>query len=237
MDRNSLTDFEDIEKMLSDKGWTLAKFLRMSAEKNSQTLNLDNINQQKFKDCYDIIEKKQYKTEEKGKKLEELISILFEGYEGLIEVIRNCRTSSNEIDLLLDWSEKARRANLNSAYTCIENGFLCECKNYGKKVSVTYIGKFFSLLCVSNVKLGIMIAWEGVSGGSSSWNYGTGLIKKIALKKDIYILVIDKDDLKKIYNGKTNIFSLIYEKHKALQYNIDYSKYICKHNAEKHFVD
>lgn len=24
---------------------------------------------------------------------------------------------------------------------------------------------------------------------------------------------------------------------KALQYNIDYSKYICKHNAEKHFVD
>ena len=91
MDRNSLTDFEDIEKMLSDKGWTLAKFLRMSAEKNSQTLNLDNINQQKFKDCYDIIEKKQYKTEEKGKKLEELISILFEGYEGLIEVIRNCR--------------------------------------------------------------------------------------------------------------------------------------------------
>lgn len=92
-------------------------------------------------------------------------------------------------------------------------------------------------MCVSNVKLGIMIAWEGVSGGSSSWNYGTGLIKKIALKKDIYILVIDKDDLKKIYNGKTNIFSLIYEKHKALQYNIDYSKYICKHNAEKHFVD
>lgn len=233
----SNNSFEDIGKILESEGWTLQHFLKMSAEKNSQTLNLDVTSQQKFKACYDIIEKKQYKSGEKGKKLEELMSILFQAYNELIETRRNCRTSSNEIDLLLDWSEKARISNLNSAFPCIENGFLCECKNYSKKVDVTYIGKFFSLLNVSDTKLGIMVSWEGVSGATSSWSYGVGLIKKIALKNNIYILVIDKDDLKKIYNGEMNIFSMIHQKYKAMQNNIDYSKYISKHDAEDSFTD
>ena len=33
--------------------------------------------------------------------------------------------------------------------------FLGECKNYDKAVSVTYIGKFCSLLLTTNIKIGI----------------------------------------------------------------------------------
>ena len=76
-----------------------------------------------------------------------------------------------------------------------------------------------------------MISWDGVTG-RSKWSDSKGLIKKIALREKRYIVVLDKYDLKKICEKENNIFSLIYDKYTALKNEIDYDKYILKHEVE-----
>lgn len=141
-------------------------------------------------------------------------------------VRKNCRTSTNEVDILVDWSEKSRLFGLNSAYPCFGDLVLCECKNYNKSVGVTYIGKFASLLSVTKAKIGIMVSWEGITG--KKWEYGCGLIKKLALAEKREIIVIDKNDLREIRNGNSNLLNIVHKKHLALITDIDYQKYIQK---------
>ena len=52
------------------------------------------------------------------------------------------------------------------------------------------------------------------------------------LHESKYIIVIDKNDLKKICDREKNLFSLIYDKYVALKEEIDYETYIVKHEAE-----
>ena len=161
-----------------------------------------------------------------------MTSILFEkSVENLFDVYRNCRTSTNEIDLLIRWTENARLSGINNAFPCFGESFLAECKNYDGSVSVTFVGKFCSLMSVANTNFGIMVSWDGVSG-RTKWNDSKGLIKKIALHESKYIIVIDKNDLKQICDRKKNLFSLIYDKYVALKEEIDYETYIVKHEAE-----
>lgn len=122
-------------------------------------------------------------------------------------------------------------AGINNAFSCLGDIFLCECKNYEGKVDVTYVGKFCYLLRTCNSTVGIMIVWEGITA-RGAWSDAKGLIKKNVLKDEKYIIVIDKEDLKRIYERKTNIFSIIYNKYIALKNEIDYDKYIVKHEAE-----
>ena len=120
---------------------------------------------------------------------------------------------------------------MNQVFSCFGDSFICECKNYSSAVSVTYVGKFFSLLRLARVQLGIMIAWEGVTG-RNRWSDAEGLIRKIALSEHIFIVTVDQNDLQRIFEQQTNIFSLINDKYHALQHDIDYSKYIQRHPAE-----
>lgn len=173
---------------------------------------------------------------QKGKKLEELTSLLFEkSVENLFDVYRNCRTSTNEIDLLIRWTENARLSGINNAFPCFGESFLSECKNYEGPVSVTYVGKFFSLMDATNTNFGIMVSWDGVSG-RTKWSDSKGLIKKIALHESKYIIVLDKADIKQICDKKKNLFSLIYDKYTALRAEIDYDTYIVKHEAEAYMT-
>ena len=86
-------------------------------------------------------------------------------------------------------------------------------------------------MAVTNTDFGVMVSWDGVTG-RSKWSDSLGLIKKIALGEKRYIIVLDKYDLKKIYNKEKSLFSIVYDKYTALKYEIDYSKYIEKHEAE-----
>lgn len=225
------------ENFLKDIGLSLPEFVALMGKHNSPVLNLGEKQYKKFVEIYEKIEKHTYEKNEKGKLLEELTYVLFQkGYPILIDCYKNCRTSTNEIDLQLAWTEHARISGIQNAFSFLEDFFLCECKNYEKKVDVTYVGKFYSLLSVTRSDIGIMIAWDGITG-RSSWNDAKGLIKKIALKDNIYILSIDKKDLKKIYNKKSNIFSILRDKYLALKNEIDYSKYIEKHEAEDEMLD
>lgn len=172
--------------------------------------------------------------QKKGKLLEDLTKELFINQcENLFTCIKNCRTSTNEIDLLIEWSENARNLLINLVYKFFGDSFICECKNYNKAVNVTYVGKFCSLLSISNVNLGIMISWNGVTG-RSKWSDAKGLIKKIGLKENIYIIVIDKNDILELCEKKKNLFTLVKDKYNALKYDIEYSKYIKLHEAEEH---
>lgn len=73
---------------------------------------------------------------------------------------------------------------------------------------------------------------EGVTA-RSKWSDSVGLIKKVALKEDKYVIVLDKNDFCRIYKKEANIFSIINDKYWALKNEIDYEKYILKHDAEE----
>lgn len=110
----------------------------------------------------------------KGKALEELVSYMFEATGGYFEIYNNIRNGANEVDLFVCFSNKGRYLSraLGEKYSDI----ICECKNYEKKVSVTYVGKFYSLMQSTNNKIGIMFSYDGFSG--QSWNAAAGLAKK-----------------------------------------------------------
>lgn len=222
---------EQVEDLLNEAGYTLSDLIRASGRYNSSLLMLDDANCEQCIELYNTISNGGLARGEKGKKLEELSTILFEkSVENLFDVYRNCRTSTNEIDLLIRWTENARLLGLNNSFPCFGESFLCECKNYDGPVDVTYVGKFCSLMLVTNTDFGVMVSWDGVTG-RSKWSDSKGLIKKIALRDKRFIIVLDKNDLEQICNKKKSVFSIVYDKYTALKNEIDYSKYILKHEA------
>lgn len=223
---------ENIGQLLNQAGYTLADLIRESSRTNSKLLMMTDENRDKCIEIYDIIKNGSLSSGTKGKKLEELTYILFnKSVENVFDVYRNCKTSTNEIDLMIRWTENARLAGINSAFPCFGESFLCECKNYKGPVDVTYVGKFGHLMTISNVDFGIMVSWKGISG-KTKWDAAKGLTKKFALHENKYIVVIDKDDIFEICEKKKSIFSLIYDKYMALKFEIDYSTYLKKHGAE-----
>ena len=222
---------ERVEDLLNEAGYTLTDLIRTSSKYNSSLLMLDDESCKQCIELYNAISNGGLTRGEKGKKLEELSAILFgKSVENIFDVYRNCRTSTNEIDLLIRWTENARLSGINNAFPCFGESFLCECKNYNGPVRVTYVGKFSSLMSDTNTDFGIMLSWDGVSG-KNKWSDSKGLIKKIALRDKRFIIVLDKNDLEQICYKKKNLFSIVYDKYTALKNEIDYSKYILKHEA------
>lgn len=220
--------FEQATKLIEEHGYSIHDYLYAVEAYGSSILGLSAKAQEAFNCYYDLLIAGVTDNQKKGELLEKLASSLFNN--DLFCVRRNCRTSTNEIDILIDWSEKARLLGLNSAYPFLGELILCECKNYKKSIGVTYIGKFASLLSTTRTSTGIMVSWEGVSG--QSWSYGSGPIKKLALAEKKNILVIDKHDLEHIRSGSSNLLSILHEKHLSLITDIDYKKYIQSHEAE-----
>lgn len=226
------TIVDQVSQLLKENGYTFSDMMREFGANNTSLVNLSSDLQNKFNQYYDQLISGDCQKHTKGQLLENLTELLFNSE--LFCVRKNCRTSTNEIDILVDWSEKSRLFSLNSAYPCFGDLVLCECKNYNKPVDVTYIGKFASLLCVTKATIGIMVSWEGITG--PKWQNGCGLIKKIALSEKREIIVIDKDDLKEIRNGNSNLLNIVHKKHMALITDIDYQKYIQKHEAEEGLI-
>ena len=117
----------------------------------------------------------------KGEALENLVSYLLTISGNIFNVDRNLRTSTNEIDQIVTLTPQGK---VLLTYHLIDpklDTFLGECKNYDKAVSVTYIGKFCSLLLTNNIKIGILFSYYGTSG--TGWSNGAGLNKKFYLHK------------------------------------------------------
>ena len=228
--------FREVEEVMNRSGYTLADLMKASSRYKSSLLMMSDNDILKYREIYDCISNGGLESGEKGKKLEELSMLLFKkSVSNLFDVYRNCRTSTNEIDLLIRWTDTARVAGINGAFPCFGECFLCECKNYDGAVNVTFVGKFDSLMAVAGTKLGIMVSWDGVTG-RNNWSDSKGLIKKIALSEKRYIIVLDKFDLNKIYSRQESVFSIVYDKYIALKNEIDYSKYIQKHESEDSMI-
>ena len=170
----------------------------------------------------------------KGTALEKLVRYLFQISGGLFEVDCNLRTSTNEIDDLITLTPKGKLLLSRNLINKRLNIFLGECKNYHKPVTVTYIGKFCSLLLTNSVKLGILFSYHGISG--QGWCNGSGLIKKFYLHKEdlderYCIINFSIDEFRSILSGK-NLLQIIEEELRSLQFDTDYTRYLSKHPAE-----
>lgn len=171
----------------------------------------------------------------KGKLLEDLVHFLFENSGHTYKVKRNIRTSTNEIDDLIELTAKGKTLAGVRILDLKGDFFLCECKNYNKKVGVTYVGKFCHLLQSSNCRLGIIFSYHGISG--TNWNGATGITKKFHLLRQrydekYYVISFDITDLDKIVNGST-LSELISQKCRALDIDTDFEKYLVCHPAEE----
>lgn len=193
-----------------------------------------------FKQLFDFCEKVNSVTEYKGKTqaqttrlkgqiLEKLTRFMFEYTGGLFEIYENLGTNTNEIDLFLKFTNKAKLfvSIIGNQYSKM----ICECKNYKKPIDVTYIGKFYTLVECSKIKIGLMVSWHGLGG--EEWRDGVGLVKKIFLLRErledrTYILDFNKRDFKKILEGYP-LVKILDEKCEELQLAIDFTKYFQKH--------
>ncbi len=170
----------------------------------------------------------------KGECLESLVSHLLKVSGNIFYVDRNLRTSTNEIDQVVCLTNMGKMLLGHNLINKKLDTFLCECKNYNKSISVTYIGKFCSLLLTNQIKLGIIFSYHGISG--IGWRDGSGLVKKFYLSKenveDRYCIInFSIKEFDSILNGK-NLLQIIDEQIKSLQLDTDYSKYLQKHPAE-----
>lgn len=155
-------------------------------------------------DKFKIVNGSAASTADKGKTLEEIVSFLLHK-SAVFEVYENVRTSTNEIDLLTRLSPKGEYF-LQQGLLNFERAFLCECKNYDKGIDVTWVGKFFSLLKVSQNSLGIIFSFHGLKG-RGGWNSALGLTKKIYLsdKDDVKIIDFNIKDFEAIASGASFI--------------------------------
>ncbi len=162
-------------------------------------------------------------TKEKGDSLERLIDHIFVTHK-LFQVHKNIYTSTNEIDLLLKLTLYGSNINRNLCNSLISGNIITECKNYKDPVGVTWVGKFASLLDVSKLDLGLLIAKNGITG-KHNWDAAKGLIRKISLKRGTIILDFKLSDFRDM-EGK-NIMNLIAAK-------IDYLNLDMKFELEPH---
>ena len=190
---NKVDFAKSIRASMDQHGLSFFELITLTGDTNLDLLNLLPESQKELLQIYNSLSSKEHtlNKQEKGHLLERITSLLFP--EQLFHTLKNCRTSSNEIDILIELSDFTLKNNLNSLLPPTNRTFICECKNYESSLNVTYTGKFISLLIASNTKLGVLMSWNGVSG-RSDWQDSKGLIKKIALKEDIYVLVLDKND-------------------------------------------
>ena len=174
-------------------------------------------------------------SKEKGNRLEQCICFLIESLK-VYEVFRNCRTSTNEIDLYIRYNQLGSFLVSRGLLPDYLSEVLIECKNYKNKVGVTYIGKFYSLMLVSDVNHGIFISNRGVTG--NKWNESSGFIKKVYLDsrngKRNSIYSINSNELCGM-NSFSEFFSLLRDKECSLK--LDTEIKFEKHENERFFTE
>ena len=204
------------------------KICELSTEQKKHYTNLLNefemLNQSTAKNLHN----------KKGKALEKLVNYLFKISGHLFKVQQNLRTSTNEIDDLITLTPTGRILLAQGLINKRLEIFLGECKNYNKSLSVTYVGKFCSLLLTNNIHLGILFSYHGISG--SNWNNAAGLIKKFYLHKEkeeerFCIINFSIDDFKSILKGN-NLLNIIDKQLETLRIDTNYAMYLSKHPAE-----
>lgn len=173
-------------------------------------------------------------TADKGKALEDIVSYVIDK-STVFEVYENVRTSSNEIDLLTRLNRRGRMF-ASDGFLSFDSNFLCECKNYNKKIDVTWVGKFYSLIKVTRNNIGILFSYHGLTG--KGWNHATGLTKKIFLTDENNAKIIDFniDDFNQLSKG-ISFIQIINDKIFSLQNDVSIDQLISTHPNEDPFLN
>ena len=100
------------------------------------------------------IEYKEVKSKTRGDLLEELIKQITIKTKSF-ELFENITNDTNEYDIIIKPSDLVRRYAYNAFPGIIFQPIICECKNYQTTIDVTWIGKIYSLLSMSNIKVEI----------------------------------------------------------------------------------
>ncbi len=138
------------------------------------------------------------------------------------------------IDNLMKLTAAGKALQRNGILSAYYTNFIGECKNYNKKVGVTYVGKFCSLMLTTGCTLGILFSYHGITG--HSWSDGNGLIRKFYLHKELpsarYCLIdFNIKDFHAILHG-ANFLQIIDDKISSLKFDTDYSSELSRHPAE-----
>lgn len=166
----------------------------------------------------------------KGKALEDIVAYII-GKSVVFEVYQNVRTSSNEIDLLVRLNQRGKVFKAQGLLN-FEDKFLAECKNYDGSISVTWVGKFFSLMTYTKNNLGIIFSYHGLSG--PGWRNAEGLVKKLFLAEGSQIIDYNINDFELVAIGESFI-KIINDKSFALQNDTSYSQFIIEHPNQSDF--
>lgn len=171
-------------------------------------------------------------AKEKGEALEMLVRMLLKYSGNLFEVKQNVRTGTNEIDIVCEATSMGKylqSRNLILNYP----SFLGECKNYGKKVGVTYVGKFACLMQTTAYRLGILFSYHGVTG--KGWNDAQGLIRKFYLsREDVekrFVLVDFSIREFELITQDVTFLDILNSKIEALRLDTDFSRSLTAHPA------
>ena len=182
-------------------------------------------------------------THEKGKKLEDLIEFILLSTK-VFKVIKNQHTSSNEFDLLVKLNVNGKCLRRDKIIPdWIPDYFLIECKNHKSEVEVGLLGKFYSLMDVSKINLGIFISRVGITGNEDKyWKHAEAFVKKINLKysessNPKILLDLDLDAIEEVTKDDTNIIEVIENRKINIDMDINSSlnEWISKHENEGTF--
>ncbi|KEI16919.1 hypothetical protein Z959_08815 [Clostridium novyi B str. ATCC 27606] len=216
-----------------DPNYALTEYFKHKDEEKQECLKIideiENINK-----LIPTIKDKSQKgkcTLKKGKLLEELaLKIL--NVRRIFDIKPNLKCDSNEIDLLLQPSSNGKLySRLLPQF--MKEDIIVECKNYNKKIDVTWIGKVCSLLVYKKVKYGILFSYNELKG-RNEWDASKGLVKKIYLSDNIMIINITIQDIKDILaSEKNNIIKSIINKVNDIKYHTEFDKYIKPHPAQQ----
>lgn len=186
---------------------------RLLMENNLNVFQWSEENQIQYNDLYETFvnttgkPKSEVSDEEKGKSLEDIVEFLF-SKTSIFQYIRNHRTGDFELDIILKLSNRGIAfKDYISIAKKTSSHLIGECKNYKKPLSITYTGKFYSLLDRYNLKLGIIFSYHGLAGSDEckGWTAASGFTKKMYLKNDVIILDFNQIHFNMIRNGKSFI--------------------------------
>jgi hypothetical protein len=135
-------------------------------------------------------------NEAKGKTLERLANLVFEGMPFLVVKYRNLRTSSSEIDLVLQYKGWDRPTLFDDFGRYV----LVECKNWGSPIAAKQVRDFIGKMRKTRVSLGVIFAKNGITGAHS----GVDALRELhsAFDQDnIYVIIVSEEDLEAVKDG------------------------------------
>lgn len=229
-----------------DKGISYNELNSMLDEVLIRVNNLEPTEAEKYRilDMIKQIKKdKDMNSYQKGKLFEDAIEALILSTK-IFKTIKNKHTSSNEFDILveLNFNGKILRAK-GIIPDWIPDKFLIECKNHKDPVDVGLVGKFYSLMDVSKVNLGIFVSKVGVTGKNlKHWDDAMAFINKINLKyseseNPKMILDFSIDNIKEIIESNIDIVEAISTRKTQIDMDIsgDLIRWINPHENQGHF--